>query len=33
MSAPTRIGRYDIVCRIGKSMTDVHLATDTVRNR
>ena len=33
MSAPTRIGRYEIVCRIGKSMTDVHLATDTVENR
>jgi len=33
MIGPTRIGRYEIVCRIGKSMTDVHLATDTVENR
>src|SRR3954453_24103970 len=33
MNAPARIGRYEIVCRIGKSMTDVHLATDTVENR
>ncbi|MEO8596015.1 MAG: serine/threonine-protein kinase [Candidatus Solibacter sp.] len=33
MNTPARIGRYEIVCRIGKSMTDVHLATDTVENR
>ena len=33
MNAPARLGRYEIVCRIGKSMTDVHLATDTVENR
>jgi len=33
MNAPARIGRYEIVCRIGKSMTDVHMATDTVENR
>ena len=31
--APTRIGRYEIVRRLGKSMTDVYLATDTVENR
>src|ERR1019366_3274727 len=27
---PTRIGRYEIVRRLGKSMTDVYLAMDTV---
>ena len=30
---PTRIGRYEIVRRLGKSMTDVYLAMDTVENR
>ena len=29
----TRIGRYEIVRRIGQSMTDVYLAIDTVENR
>ncbi len=33
MTAPTRIGRYEIVRRLGKSMTDVYLAIDTVENR
>lgn len=33
MAAPSRIGRYEIVRRIGKSMTDVYLAIDTVENR
>jgi hypothetical protein len=33
MSAPERVGRYDIVRRIGKSMTDVYLATDSLENR
>jgi serine/threonine protein kinase len=33
MTAPTRIGRYEIVSRLGKSMTDVYLAIDTVENR
>jgi hypothetical protein len=33
MSAPTRIGRYEIVRRLGKSMTEVYLAMDTVENR
>jgi eukaryotic-like serine/threonine-protein kinase len=30
---PTRIGRYQIVRRLGRSMTDVYLAIDTVENR
>jgi hypothetical protein len=33
MNPPTRIGRYEIVRRLGKSMTDVYLAMDTVQNR
>ena len=33
MNAPTRIGRYEIIRRLGKSMTDVYLAMDTVENR
>jgi hypothetical protein len=33
MTAPNKIGRYEIVRRIGKSMTDVYLAIDTVENR
>jgi hypothetical protein len=33
MTAPSRIGRYEIVRRLGKSMTDVYLAIDTVDNR
>ena len=33
MDAPAYIGRYQIVRRLGKSMTDVHLAIDTVENR
>src|ERR1017187_1467444 len=33
MNPPTRIGPYEIVRRIGKSMTDVYLAMDTVENR
>ena len=33
MTAPSRIGRYEIVRRLGKSMTDVYLAIDTVENR
>ena len=33
MTAPTRLGRYRIVRQIGRSMTDVYLAIDTVDNR
>lgn len=33
MSMPSKIGRYEIVRQIGKSMTDVYLAIDTVQNR
>src|SRR5664280_283546 len=33
MNPPTRIGRYEIIRRLGKSMTDVYLAMDTVENR
>jgi len=33
MNAPARVGRYEIVRRIGKSMTDVYLATDILENR
>ena len=33
MTAPTRVGRYQIVRQIGRSMTDVYLAFDTVGNR
>jgi eukaryotic-like serine/threonine-protein kinase len=32
-AAPARIGRYEIVRRLGRSMTDVYLAIDTVENR
>ncbi|HYW43121.1 MAG TPA: serine/threonine-protein kinase [Bryobacteraceae bacterium] len=33
MTSPTRIGHYEIVRRLGKGMTDVYLAIDTVNNR
>ena len=33
MSMPSRIGRYEIVRQIGRSMTDVYLAIDTVEHR
>src|SRR5215470_5809587 len=33
MTAPSKVGRYEIVRKIGKSMTDVYLAIDTVENR
>ena len=33
MNAPTRVGRYEIVRRLGKSMTDVYLATDILEGR
>jgi serine/threonine protein kinase len=33
MSTPTRVGRYRIIRQIGRSMTDVYLAFDTVENR
>ena len=33
MTTPTRVGRYEIVRQIGRSMTDVYLAIDTVENR
>ncbi len=33
MAAPSRVGRYEIVRQLGKSMTDVYLAVDTVDNR
>ena len=32
-TAPARIGRYEIIRRLGKSMTEVYLAMDTVENR
>jgi eukaryotic-like serine/threonine-protein kinase len=32
-AAPARIGRYEIVRRLGRSMTDVYLVIDTVENR
>jgi len=32
MAAPSRIGRWEIVRRLGKSMTDVYLAVDPERN-
>src|SRR5689334_4065985 len=33
MTAPNRVGRYEIVRRLSRSMTDVYLAIDTVDNR
>jgi hypothetical protein len=33
MNAPTRIGCYEIIRRLGKSMTEVYLAIDTSANR
>ncbi|HEV3333437.1 MAG TPA: serine/threonine-protein kinase [Bryobacteraceae bacterium] len=33
MTAPSRVGRYEIVRRLGKSMTEVYLAIDPVENR
>ena len=33
MMAPAKLGRYEIVRPIGRSMTDVYLAIDTVENR
>jgi serine/threonine-protein kinase len=33
MTGPSRVGRYAIVRRLSKSMTDVYLAIDTVDNR
>src|SRR4051812_30065420 len=33
MNAPTRIGPYEIIRRIGKSMTEVYLAFDTTADR
>jgi hypothetical protein len=33
VTTPQKIGRYEIVRRIGHSMTDVYLAIDTVENR
>jgi hypothetical protein len=33
MTAPVKVGRYEIVRRLGRSMTDVYLAIDTVENR
>ena len=33
MNAPARIGRYEIVRRLGKSMTDVYLAIDAMDQR
>src|SRR4051812_562379 len=33
MNAPSRIGRYEIVRRLGKSMTDVYLANDILEHR
>jgi hypothetical protein len=33
MNAPTHIGHYEIIRRLGKSMNEVYLATDTVEDR
>jgi hypothetical protein len=33
MTAPVRLGRYEILRRLGKGMTDVYLAQDIVDNR
>jgi serine/threonine-protein kinase len=33
MTAPSKLGPYEIVRLIGRSMTDVYLAVDTARNR
>ena len=33
MITPTRLGRYQLIRQIGRSMTDVYLAIDTVSNR
>src|SRR4051812_30881662 len=33
MNVPARIGRYEIIRRLGTSMTEVHLAMDLVENR
>jgi hypothetical protein len=33
MNAPSRIGSYEIIRRLSKSMTEVYLATDTLNNR
>jgi hypothetical protein len=33
MSVPTTIGPYEIIRRLGKSMTEVYLAFDTIENR
>jgi hypothetical protein len=33
MNAPRRIGRYELISLMGKSMTDVYLAIDTVAHR
>jgi serine/threonine-protein kinase len=33
MTAPARVGRYEILRRIGKGMTDVYLANDILENR
>src|SRR3954453_19413910 len=32
MNAPARIGPYEIIRRLGKSMNEVYLAMDTVQN-
>src|SRR5579871_198194 len=33
MTAPSKVGRYEIVRQLGKSMSDVYLAIDTIENR
>jgi eukaryotic-like serine/threonine-protein kinase len=33
METPARVGHYEIVRRLGRSMTDVYLAIDTLENR
>ena len=33
MNAPARIGKYEIIRRLGKSMSEVYLATDTAAGR
>src|SRR5690242_8909910 len=33
MNVPFRLGKYEVTRRLGKSMTEVYLATDTIENR
>ncbi len=33
MKVPFRLGKYQVICRLGKSMTEVYLADDTAAAR